>query len=238
LTGIPIRAQQHGNIGDTISPPKGVPYNKEEEFQRILDYFNLGGVDTEIYNKEYIDGDRYWKEQSKAREEDDDLESESPTEERLQDVIPDRMQHFRRKYRNEVQETIRESWDPMSAGSMNPTSIKSIDARLSNRKEEEEKLAKSTLTFWKQDISSPHGMDLESTLSLKGTGRRKKKKKKAIGAHSDLPAAYDDSELFVEHQLQELSAETNIYAPPDGGKSEDHTGFWDQGWFQEDLSEI
>jgi iron uptake system EfeUOB component EfeO/EfeM len=121
---------------------------------------------------------------------------------------------------------------------MNPTSIKSIDARLSNRKEEEEKLAKSTLTFWKQDISSPHGMDLESTLSLKGTGRRKKKKKKAIGAHSDLPAAYDDSELFVEHQLQELSAETNIYAPPDGGKSEDHTGFWDQGWFQEDLSEI
>jgi protein SERAC1 len=230
LTGMPINAQNHGNIEERFSR-EGLPYNKEEEFQRILDYFHLGGIDTEIYDEDHVDGDRYWKESSKQRDEEDETESESPIEERLQDVIPDRIQHFRRKHRNEVQEKIRESWNPMSAGSMNPTSIKSIDALLSSRKDEEEEIAQPTLTFRKERISSPRGKEIDSS----HLPRRPRRKKKDPSKYYDLPVTYDDQELFIERDLQELSAETNIYTAPE--ERDDPSGFWDQGWFQEDRSE-
>jgi protein SERAC1 len=127
-SGMPISAQQIVDIGNksTIGPPD--MYSEEEKFQRILDFFNLGGEDTELYDEEYLDGDHYWKETAKAQDEgwEDDSGSESP-DDRLKVSIPDRIQHFRRQHRNVVQEKIRESWDPMSPGSMNPTSVKSLD---------------------------------------------------------------------------------------------------------------
>jgi hypothetical protein len=90
--------------------------------------------DTELYDEEYLDGEHYWKETAKAHEEEweDESESESP-EDKRKASIPDRIQHFRRQHRNLVQEKLKESCDPMSPGSMNPTSIKSLDLRFTKQ---------------------------------------------------------------------------------------------------------
>jgi hypothetical protein len=128
-SGRPINAQQMADIGNKGSTTGLLEvYSEEEKFQRILDFFTLGGIDTELYDEEYLDGKHYWKETAKAhnQEWEDDIESES-LEDKRKDSIPDRIQHFRRQHRNIVQEKLKESWDPMSPGSMNPTSVKSLD---------------------------------------------------------------------------------------------------------------
>lgn len=127
-TGMPINAQQIVDIANKSSTI-GLPdmYSEEEKFQRILDFFNLGGIDTEIYDEEYLDGEHYWKQTAKAQDEDWEDDSGSESEDRHKVSVPDRIQHFRRQHRNVVQEKIRESWDPMSPGSGNPTSVKSLD---------------------------------------------------------------------------------------------------------------
>ena len=128
-SGRPINAQQMADIGNKGSTTGLLEvYSEEEKFQRILDFFTLGGIDTELYDEEYLDGNHYWKETAKAHDQEweDDIESESLDDKR-KDSIPDRIQHFRRQHRNIVQEKLKESWDPMSPGSMNPTSVKSLD---------------------------------------------------------------------------------------------------------------
>ena len=36
-------------------------YKQEEEIQRILDHFNLSGIDTELFDQDYLEGDHYWE---------------------------------------------------------------------------------------------------------------------------------------------------------------------------------
>jgi hypothetical protein len=104
-----------GNKGSTTGLLE--VYSEEEKFQRILDFFTLGGIDTELYDEESLDGEHYWKETAKAHDEEweDDSESDS-LEDKRKASIPDRIQHFRRQHRNVVQEKLKESWDPMSPG--------------------------------------------------------------------------------------------------------------------------
>ncbi|KAE8446972.1 hypothetical protein EG329_011454 [Mollisiaceae sp. DMI_Dod_QoI] len=102
-------------------------YDREEEIQHVLDHFNLGGIDTELFDKEYLEGDHYWKSpllKTAVDYEDDENEETVQEHNAATTVIPDRVQYFRRQYRNRIQQLNRESLDPLSPGSMNPTSIK------------------------------------------------------------------------------------------------------------------
>jgi hypothetical protein len=55
-SGRPINAQQMADIGNKGSTTGLLEvYGEEEKFQRILDFFTLGGIDTELYDEEYLD---------------------------------------------------------------------------------------------------------------------------------------------------------------------------------------
>jgi hypothetical protein len=102
-------------------------YTREEELQHVLDHFNLRGIDTELFDQDYIEGDHYWKEYSLERAVDykNDKNGTTQQQDAVTVVVPYRVQHFHHQYRNQVQESIRASLDPLSPRSMNPTSIKS-----------------------------------------------------------------------------------------------------------------
>lgn len=84
------------------------PANPEESFQRLLDFFSLSGIDTEVYDEEFIEGDQYWKETRNDKRGDryNDTEDDEFTEDRSELIVPDQVQHFRRIHRNQVQERI------------------------------------------------------------------------------------------------------------------------------------
>ncbi len=54
---------------------------KRESSNVSLVFFYLGGIDTEIYDEEYLDGEHYWKETGKAHDEEGEDESESKSPE-------------------------------------------------------------------------------------------------------------------------------------------------------------
>jgi protein SERAC1 len=120
-----------------------------ETFRHVLDYFNLGTFEeTELYDAEFLTGDRYWKDQRDLSSNGEDIEktneddeSHNRTEEllgfdecgmgNLGNVIgklPDRVRYFRKKHRMAYLENLEELCNPLSPNAGNPTSRYSVPA--------------------------------------------------------------------------------------------------------------
>ncbi|EXF85061.1 hypothetical protein CFIO01_09627 [Colletotrichum fioriniae PJ7] len=107
----------------------GPSEKKERELLAALQHFNLMGDEIDLYDEEYIHGERYWK--AKDYMDSGDASTSDEDEEVDQDLkeskatIPDRMQYYRQQQSQRVVESIAEGRRATSASMTNPTSSRS-----------------------------------------------------------------------------------------------------------------
>ncbi|KAK4155684.1 hypothetical protein C8A00DRAFT_41698 [Chaetomidium leptoderma] len=102
-----------------------------EQFEAVLDHFNFSyGKEMELYDKEFLAGDKWWKKHKERDQSGEDLEDEVNEDGEENggsgfDVgqIPDRVQFYRRQRRAVVMERLGEMSNPLSPMKGNPTAL-------------------------------------------------------------------------------------------------------------------